>query len=241
MLLIEEMVPTRRTGGSFASPAAAAVGTLGRRRSNPLVESAEVTGGRKVLVGTAGCSLPALLGGSAHAARGGNEVASDTSVLAAPIVQVRTFPNSAVVSVVAWDKSDAAFGLRTSVTRTGELIGGLRFGDHRLYLTPLYARDMGGFAYASVPPGRLLLGAGAESDVYSCFYGKDCSPMTTVGVRIPDSLLRADRDSLAIAFVPRVLEPWKITLRRELIDAYLARVDSVITESRTIATPSDRS
>jgi hypothetical protein len=184
------------------------------------------------VAGVAGCSLPMIGGGSSAA----TSAVTDTAAVAPPIVQVRAFWRSSVISVVAWDPDDAAFGLRTSVSRTGELVGGLRFGDHRLYLTPLYAHDMGGFAHAAVMPGPLLLGTGAQRDPYSCFYGKDCSPMVTVGVRVPDSLLRANRDSLVVTFFPSVLDPWTITLRRALIAAYLNKVDSVVAELRKTGT-----
>ena len=59
--------------------------------------------------------------------------------------------------------------------------------------------------------------------------------MVTVSVRIPDSLLRANRDSLVVTFFPRTLDPWTITLRRELIAAYLQKVDSVVAEMNKIA------
>jgi hypothetical protein len=186
----------------------------------------------------AGCALPVIGGGSSGATPAAHAVATDTdtAALAPPVVQVREFWRSSVVSVVAWDADDAAFGLRTSVSRTGTLVGGLRFGDHRLYMTPFYAHDMGGFKYAAVTRGELLLGTGWQGDPYSCFYGKECSPMVTVGVRVPDSLLRANRDSLVVTFYPRVLEPWTITLRRDLITAYLKKVDSVVAELRKTAT-----
>jgi hypothetical protein len=162
-------------------------------------------------------------------------VAPNTAAITQPVVQVREYWRSSVVTVVAWDPDDPAFGLRTSVTRTGDLVGGLRLGDHQLYMTPLYARYMGGFKYAAVPPGQLLLGTGAQRDPYSCFYGKNCSPMVTVGVRVPDSLLRVNRDSLVVTFYPRVQEPWTIMLRQELIAAYLKKVDSVVVELRRTA------
>jgi hypothetical protein len=145
---------------------------------------------------------------------------------------VRAFWRSSVVSIVAWDPDDPAFGLRTSVSRTGELVGGLRFGDHRLYMTPVYAQSNGGFRYAAVTEGDLLLGTGSQTDSYSCYYGNECSPLVTVGVRLPDSLLRANRDSLVVTFYPKVQDPWTITLRRELIAAYLNEVDSVVAELR---------
>lgn len=189
-----------------------------------------------LVAGVAGCSLPVIGGGSSAPTPTMHDVATDIAAVPPPVVQVREFWRSSVVSVVAWDADDAAFGLRSSVSRTGELVGGPRFGDHRLYMTPLYAQDMGGFKYASVTLRELLLGAGAQRDPYSCFYGRECSPMVTVGVSLPDSLLRANQDSLVVTFFPTVRKPWTITLRRELIAAYLQKVDSVAAAQRQTAT-----
>lgn len=193
------------------------------------------------IAGIAGCSLPMIGGGSpaanTTAATPTAQVdATDAIDLAPPIVQVRSYWRSSVVSVVACDADDAAFGLRASVSRTGRLVGGRRFGDHLLYMTPFLVHDMGGFAHAAIMPGQLLMGAGWQSDPYSCFYGRNCSPMATVGVRIPDSLLRANWDNLVVTFFPGVQEPWMITLRRELITAYLTKVDSVVAEMRKTGT-----
>jgi hypothetical protein len=99
-------------------------------------------------------------------------------------------------------------------------------------MTPLYAREMGGFKYAADTAWHVLRKTATQRDVYACFDGNDCSPMVTVGVRIPDALLRANRDSLVVTFFPSVLENWTITLRRELIAAYLTKVDSVVADMR---------
>ena len=184
--------------------------------------------GMTLVAAVAGCSLQ-LMRGRASA---DYDSATDIAGAPPPIVQVRDFWRSSVVSIVAWDASDAAFGLRTSVSRKGVLVGGRQFGDHRLYMTPYYAQDMGGFKYASVTPGKLLLSAGSQRDSYSCFYGNDCSPRMTVGIAVPDSLLRAHRDSLVVTFFPARLEPWKIALRPELVAAYLQKVDSVVAEMK---------
>jgi hypothetical protein len=184
--------------------------------------------------GAGGCAMPLNKESSATPSTV-SAVAADTGAVS-PIVQVRDFPRSAVVSVVAWDSDDAEFGLRASVARTGELVGGERFGDHRLYLSPLYVRYMGGFSYAAIlPSGQLLRRAEGQRDYYSCYYGNKCSPMSTLGVRMPDSLLRANRDSLVVTFFRPIGETWTLTLRRELIAAYLQRVDSVVGELRRVA------
>lgn len=183
-----------------------------------------------LLAGVAGCSLPQIGGGTSTATPAAQAGAGDVANVEEPVVQVRDYWRSSVVSIVAWDVNESGYGLRTNVTRSGELAGGARFGDHRLYITPLYASDMGGFVHSKVMPDQILLGTGWHRDNYSCFYGRPCSPMTTVGVRVPDALLRAHRDSLVVTFFPRVRDPWTITLRRELIAAYLAKVDSVVAD-----------
>ena len=153
-----------------------------------------------------------------------------------PIVQVRDYWRAASVSVLAWDEYDRGFGLRTSIDRRGILHGGLRSGDHRLYVDAVYAWTMGGFTHAAIMPDTLLLSTGGQRDLYACFYNhKQCSPMFTIGVRIADSLLRAHRDSLVVTFVRRNELPWTITLRRDLITAYLRAVDSIVAERRRVA------
>jgi hypothetical protein len=157
--------------------------------------------------------------------------AAATVTLEPPIVQVRDFPGSSVVSVLAWDVEDATFGLRTAVNRNGTLVGGARYGDHQLYMTPFHYWYMGGFTHATAEPGKPLLRTGWSRDAQACFYGTQCSPVDAVGVRVPDALLRANRDSLVVTF-DATRDPWTITLRRELIAAFLTSVDSVVAERR---------
>jgi hypothetical protein len=184
--------------------------------------------------GVAGCAL--VPGGSRSASVAPVASMTDTAAVATapPVVQVRGFSRSSIVSVVAWDVDDAAFGLRTEISRTGRLVGGDRLGDHRLYVTPFYAWYQGGYRFAYAVPGKPLLPVGG-SDSYACYYGAHCTPMVTVGVRVPDALLRANRDSLVVTFLPAGQTPWTITLRRELIAAYLTTVDSVVAEMRRVS------
>ncbi|HMA19445.1 MAG TPA: hypothetical protein VKO87_01515 [Gemmatimonadaceae bacterium] len=175
-------------------------------------------------------ALAAVLAGCSPFAS--HHVRPDADVATKPIVQVRTYWRSSVVTIVAWDPDESAIGLRGSVTRTGQIVGGFRFGDHRLYMTPYYVRAMGGFSHAVIAPEHLLAYAGTQRDAYACRYGNDCSPMVTLGVSIPDSFLRNNRDSLVVTFFPTVLDPWTITLRRDLISTYLHAVDSVVTEMK---------
>jgi hypothetical protein len=180
------------------------------------------------VVGVAGCTLPLIGDGHLDRFAAEHEATLDTTEVAPPVVQVRDFPHSSVANVFAWEPDDAQMGLSTSITLTGKLVGGLRAGDHQLYIDVVQARLMGGFKYATVAPDQLLLRINTRRDPQACFNGKVCSPMISLGVRIPDSLLRARRDSLVVTFHPVAMQPWTVTLRPELITAYLQRVDSVV-------------
>lgn len=186
-----------------------------------------------------GCSLPIIGRGPAVVKPAVQVAATDAATLAPPIVEVRDFSRASVVTVLAWDVGDAAFGLRNAINRNGTLVGGGRYGDHLLYMTPFYAWYMGGFVHATAEPGKPLLRTPVLRDPDSCLYGLHCSPMEFVGVRVPDALLRANRDSLVFTF-DALRDPWTITLRRELIAAYLTTVDSVVAEMRkTVAVRHD--
>lgn len=190
--------------------------------------------GAVLVASVAGCTLPMVGGRSSSPVKPTVQAAAaDTVAMAPPIVQVRDFRRSSVVSVVAWEADEARIGLRSEVSRNGTLVGG-RLGDHLLFLTPFYVWYMGGFAHAVAEPGKPLLGTRVRSDPYNCFLGSPCSPMTTVGVRLPDSLLRANRDSLVVTFLPGGRDPWAVVLRRELIAAYLMKVDSVVAAMRWV-------
>lgn len=70
-------------------------------------------------------------------------------------------------------------------------------------------------------------------DPFACYWGK-CSPFETMSVRIPDELLRSNRDSLDVTFLGHDNRKLVLTLRRDLIDAYLLAVDSVSAEMRRL-------
>lgn len=187
--------------------------------------------GAMLVASVSGCALPLFGGRTAPTPPALRAATADTVPTAPPIVQVRDFRSSSVVSVLAWEADEARIGLRSEVSRKGTLVGG-RLGDHVLYLTPFYVWYMGGFAHAIAEPGKPLLGTGTLTDPYNCFYGSHCTPMTAIGVRLPDALLRAHRDSLVVTFLPSGRDPWAVTLRRELIAAFLTKVDSVVGEMR---------
>jgi hypothetical protein len=84
--------------------------------------------------------------------------------------------------------------------------------------------------FAAAPPRQFQM-TGVSRDAYACYFGK-CSPFETIGVRIPDEFLREIRDSVAVTLYGRGGRELTITVRRDLIDAYLAAVDSVSAELR---------
>lgn len=147
-----------------------------------------------------------------------------------PIVQVRD-RSASTAQVFGWTADEPFYGLHARVGQNGRLEGN-RLGDHRLYLSTTYVGDMGGFVHAVAPQGTLLPRGGVWTDVHACQAGYPCSPRTTIGVSVPDALLREKGDSLVVTFHPSVGRNWTITLRRDLIDAYLAAVDSVISVRR---------
>ena len=196
-----------------------------------MTKSGRVLALSAALTGLVACALPSI-GRTPPAVEGTvlpSPTGADSTAARAepPIVQVRQFPSSARVSVVGWTSDETAYGLRAEVSRAGDLVGGYRRGDHRLYLTPVYVSDKGGFSHAMLPPGALLRRMGVSTDYDACRYGDSCSPRETIGIGIPDSVLRTHRDSLVVLFRRTSASDWTITLRRELIDAYLGAVDSV--------------
>jgi hypothetical protein len=188
---------------------------------------------------SAGCSLPLLR--HHHAEAPAALAAGADTASTQPIVQVRDdFQRSSVVSVVAWDRENADFGLRTAVSRNGTLLGGDRFGDHSMYMTPTLVRTMGGFAHAEIVRGQLLRSTGTALDRTPCAGSPmRCSPSIANSIRLPDSLLRVardSRDSVIVTFYPTLGEPWTLALRPELVTAYLHKVDSVVARMRAVAT-----
>jgi hypothetical protein len=155
------------------------------------------------------------------------------------IVQVRGYYRSSTVDIVAWAPDEPDYGLRASVRRDGELAM-----DHRFYVSSYYLGV--GFFYRTgstlrlgeafarrrfvemiAPHEQFLELTGISRDIHNCFGWPTCSPFQTRGARIPDSLLRQSRDSLAVRFYDSNGAELILTLRREVIDPYLAAVDSV--------------
>ena len=180
-------------------------------------------GALAVLTTSGGCIYPF--------SRRGRDASASGAADSAPVLRIREFPGAARTSVLAWSGDEAHVGLRAEVRRDdGRLTGDFQRGEHTLYLATSYVSTMGGFTRATVPPEhRLFLRGSRGSDAYACFGAgrAPCSPQTTVRIAIPDSVLRAPGDSVVVAFHSDWARPWTVSLRREVVDAYLRAVDSV--------------
>lgn len=161
------------------------------------------------------------------------ELGYDQDSVESPVVQIREFPHSPTVSVVAWSPDETGYGLSAQLRRDGSLILG-----HQLYVSTYYSggfsltnvarmRNQWRVAQTVVPAKQLLLSTGVSRDPYHCYWGGECSPYEISGLLVSDDLLRANRDSVAVRLYSRGWEEMVITVHRPLIDAYLAAVDSV--------------
>jgi len=157
----------------------------------------------------------------------------------AAVVQARAYSRSPPVDVLAWGPDDNGYGLQTMVRRDGTLLR-----DHRFYVSAVYlgagffrnsgatfgpgaAFDARRFIEMIAPQELLLEREGIARDVHYCFGWPRCSPRETAGARVPDSVLRASRDSVSLRFYDRHATEMIVTLRRDVIDPYLRTVDSV--------------
>lgn len=154
------------------------------------------------------------------------------------VVQVREYDRSPTVNVVAWAPDDDGYGLQAIVRRDGTLVRDHRFYVSTLYLGAGFFRNTGAtfgqgaingrrFVEMIAPQELLLEREGLSRDVHYCLGWPRCSPRETGGARVPDSVLRASRDSVSLRFYDRYATEMVLTLRRDVIDPYLRTVDSV--------------
>ncbi len=173
------------------------------------------------LVVLAACAPPVELGAPSP------PLAAPIAESEPPIIELRYFSFSPTVSVVGWSGDNDWYGLRTTVRRDGSLVR-----DHRLYVNTYYKPWVRSFYLATIPPYGLEM-MGVSRDTYACYFGR-CSPFETLAVRIPDELLRATRDSVTVTFYGTQNRKMDVTVRRELIEPYLASVDSVTAALRRL-------
>jgi hypothetical protein len=200
------------------------------------------------LAGFTGCAFP-VVGRLGSATRSDLAPSSATDLgrtdsVQPPVVEVREFRRSSIVSIVAWSPDEPDFGLNARLLRgDGSLIR-----DHRFYVSTYYLGDvpvsdprvytkpvvlgkparLHGVVETVTPAEQLVEVTGITHDDHACYYDvHTCTPFETFDVRVPDEMLRANRDSVAIRLYGRGGMEMIVTLRRDLIDPYLAKVDSV--------------
>jgi hypothetical protein len=200
------------------------------------------------LAGFTACALP-VMGrlGSATRSDFATSPAADlgpSTDVQPPIVEVREFPHSSIVSVVGWSPDESDFGLHARLRRgDGSLIRDHRFyvstyymgnvpaSDPRVYTKPVVLGKptrLHGVVETVIPADQLLEATGITHDDRACYYDvHTCTPFETFDVRVPDEMLRANRDSIAIRLYGRGGTEMIVTVRRDIIDPYLAKVDSV--------------
>jgi hypothetical protein len=159
---------------------------------------------------SAGRTLPRSVATPAGAVR--------TTLQGGIIVQVRDFPGSGTLDVIAWNSAEPTYGVRTFVRRSGAPD---RY--HRLWVNV----DVAGVREVTKAEGlNRPLRVSTETDTQNCFNGK-CSPTSTVGARLPDDAFRASTGDVLVKFITPSSSELNFTLRRGLVDSYLATVDSV--------------
>lgn len=166
----------------------------------------------------------------------GNEHGDPSIATAEPdsvrlMLQVREYPQSAEVVVVAWDLNEPDYGLRVAFRRDGTMIR-----DHLFYVStdhpPLGGPDgrpriPSRYVQTVAPAGRALRLTSVRRDAHSCQGTLTCSPKETFAVMVPDDVLRANRDSISLRLTGRAGTDLILSVRRAIIDPYLAKADSV--------------
>jgi hypothetical protein len=141
-------------------------------------------------------------------------------------VEVRYYPFSPTVTVIAWSDDEPGYGLRATIRRDGSIVR-----DHRLFVSTYYEAGVRVYPRAAIE-SHVLQMTGISRDPRACWNFPVCSPPETYAARIPDELLRGHRDSVRVKFYSFHGRELIVTMYRDVIDKYLAAVDSVSTELR---------
>jgi hypothetical protein len=142
-------------------------------------------------------------------------------------VELRSYSYSPHIEILSWTTDDTDIGLRARLRRDGTLVR-----DHRLYVNTFASVAAGARFSSALTPTRVLRLTGVSRDDKACS-GGPCLPRETFGARIPDEVLRSNRDSLPVKFhAVRTGHEIVVTLHRDLINVYLTTVDSVASALR---------
>ena len=177
------------------------------------------------------CAAPIRLGAGPTPSRitPAPAAVADAALREAPKVVTRYYKYAPTVSVLGWEAEEAAFGLRAIVRRDGSLVR-----DHEIYVSTYYFADIIGFMRAdwqvdtsSVAAPVRLERTGYYRDSRACEGKMGCTPFSTLSARLPDDLLRRSREDIVLKVLQRDGTAEVITIGRDLIDAYLTRVNYV--------------
>jgi hypothetical protein len=144
----------------------------------------------------------------------------DVATAEPPLVQLRSFPFSPVVYIMAWGAGDSGWGLRSMVRHDGSLIR-----DHTIYVSTLYHPGVSR-VWKAVLDGDLLLLQGIGRERLPCS-DDVCTPSSYFSARISEDRLRASRDDLSVRFHGDEDRQFTIHIAPEVVDAYLQAVDSI--------------
>ena len=147
-----------------------------------------------------------------------------------PKVVVRDYWRAPIANVIGWSEGEAWQGLRASLRRDGTLVR-----DHQLFISvhalPDWSTALHGDWYVysqdTTEAPQVLQVNGMRFDAFNCQGTRGCSPSLFLSARMPDNLLRRSRDSVVVKVFGRRGDESRLTLHHDLINSYLAVVDSV--------------
>ncbi len=137
-----------------------------------------------------------------------------------PVVQVRDVPTAPIVEILAWNAAEPSFGLRSWVRR-----GGSADRYHRFWVAKDVVPSSGDIS--SAQSLNRPLQTSLAGDTQNCLNGV-CTPSQTFGARFLDNVIRSSKEDLPVKFFTGGGSDYTFTLRRPVVEAYLAAVDSVV-------------
>ena len=182
-------------------------------------------------VTVAGCAFPGWIrpntGVKRYVAALPSDAGPEGPIVDSAAVELRSYSFSPHLEILSWTTNDADIGLRAVLRRDGSLVR-----DHRLYVSTYSSVAAGSRFNLALASTRQLKLTGISRDPKACAGGKACTPSETFGARIPDELLRSNRDGLPVKFYARDGHEVQVTLHRDLINVYLTTVDSITSSLR---------
>ncbi len=140
--------------------------------------------------------------------------------LVAPKVMVKDVSTAPIIEIIAWNAADPNYGLRSWVRRGGKPDRYHRFWVNKDRIPSASDINTAQSLNRSLPTTII-------NDTQNC-YNNVCMPNSTIGARFLDDLLRSSKEDLLVTFFTTGGSNYPITLKRPVVELYLATVDSVI-------------